>query len=416
MKPQIDHVLTPETEKHFFQEQLLSSLLRGECATVMWFPHGGIRTQFNFLINHADYFGYNQLGKYRIVYVDPNDLMNYSAEGCFNLMRQKLDMSNQEQFGDSLILLKMCMENVLAQDYHVIFIMSYFNKLHFSNNFFQNLYSLYQINRRKVHFVFVNSSNVLDSSVLLSYGQFAKLLLQNIIYFPILSQEDAKVVASRINRGYGLGVSLVNMLVGLTGGHPSLIYHSLSLLNKNPGLITRDIVQLLIGQPEIKLIFKDIWDSFSVEEQRLLLALESDYSLSKNACVYLSKMNYVKKGKKICLFSPIFKTFVEGLKNGEPMIIIDKENEQVLVKSLFAKEKITTNEYVLLATLLKTPNKVVSRDQISEVLWGDKACEKYSDWAIDQTIFQLRKKLNGVGVHPRNIQTIKGQGYRWLQS
>jgi DNA-binding winged helix-turn-helix (wHTH) protein len=416
VKTQIDHILTPETERHFFQEQLLPPLLRGECTTVMWFPHGGVRTQFNFLISHADSFGYSQLGKYRIVYIDPNDLLNYSPEGCFNLMRQKLAISNQENMGDDLMSLKICMENILAQDTHVIFIMSYFDKLLFGNNFLQNLYGLYQIDRRKVHFIFVNSNNILDKSVLLSYGHFAKLLLQNVVYFPILSEDDAKVVGLRINRGYGLTETTVNMLIRLVGGHPSLIYHSLSLINKNSDSISTNAIEWLTDQPEMKLILNDIWNTFSAEEQRLLLVLAGGDHLVVNASDYLLKMNYIKNDKGCySLFPPIFKTYIEKLKKVKPTIIIDKESEQILVKSLFAKKKITANEYLLLSNLLKTPNKVVSRDRISEILWGDMACEKYSDWAIDQTVFQLRRKLSEVGIPSTSIQTIKGQGYRWLQ-
>ena len=413
MRQQIDHVLTPGTEKQFFQEQLLPPLLRGECATVMWFPHGGVRTQFDFLINHADYFDYNQLGKYKIIYIGPNDLLNFSGDGCFDLMRQRLKDTSSLKDRDNLTLLRATLEKALEKYNHVIFIMSYFNKLSFGENFLRNLYGLYQVNRQKIHFIFVNSNNILDRGVIASYGQFSKLLLQNIIYFPILEKKDAGVVGTRINRNCGLSKSLVDVTVNLVGGHPSLIHHGLSLISKI-GNIPDNAAKWFASQTAITFILSDIFTTFSSDEQRFLSVLTNNSSKIDNVPDYLSNMKYVER-ESLRLFSPVFEAFIYSLKNDNPNIIFDKECEQILIKTLFTKEKITTNEYLLLSTFLKNPNTVISRDKISEVLWGNMACKKYSDWAIDQAIFQLRKKLNEVGVCPGILQTIRGEGYRWSQ-
>jgi len=409
-----DHVLTPETEKYFFQKQLLPPLLRGECVSVLWFPHGGAKTQFDFLVNNADCFGYHQLGKYKIITIGENELANFSADGCFALMRQKLKTSLDSKLkDDNFILLLQDLEKILSQNDHLIFIFYYFNNLAFGENFFRNLYGLYQVNRQKIHFIFVHANNILEESVIGSYGEFSKLLWQNIIFFPILSKKDAWVVANRINRNYGLPRFLTETAVDLAGGHPSLIRHSLSLINKSSQIPSKT-ADWLASQIPISFILRDIFNTFSVEEKRLVSQLARQSSKMIGSDNYLLKMNYVNR-QNHQLFSPVFEAYIEKLKNGDLNLVFDKETEQILIETLLAREKITTNEYLLLSTFLRNPNTVISRDKISKVLWGDKFCEKYSDWAIDQAIFQLRKKLNAAGVNPTILQTIKGCGYRWLR-
>lgn len=410
---QIDHVLTPETEKFFFKDQLLPPLLRGECASVLWFPHGGAKTQFNFLVNNADYFGYCQLGKYRFVTIGENDLANFSADGCFALLRQKLGISSTESKGDNLTLLTKDLEKALKQNDHLIFIFYYFNNLTFGENFFRNLYGLYQINRQKIHFIFVHANNILAENVISFYGEFSKLLLQNIIFFPILLKKDTQVVAARINRNYGLPKPLVEAIVDLVGGHPSLIHHGLSLINKS-SRIPQKAADWLASQTPITFILRDIFNTFSAEEKKIVSGLVKQTPKKILGGDYLLNMNYVNR-QNWQLFSSVFAAYVDKLKKENLSLVFDKKSEQVLIETLFAREKITTNEYLLLSTFLKNPNIVVSRDQISRVLWGDRACEKYSDWAIDQAIFQLRKKLSAAGVDLGVLQTVKGTGYRWLK-
>ena len=50
-------------------------------------------------------------------------------------------------------------------------------------------------------------------------------------------------------------------------------------------------------------------------------------------------------------------------------------------------------------------------DEIGEALWGKDSYDKYSDWAIDQLISKLRKKLETLGF--KNVlKTVRGKGYK----
>lgn len=51
-----------------------------------------------------------------------------------------------------------------------------------------------------------------------------------------------------------------------------------------------------------------------------------------------------------------------------------------------------------------------SREEIGEIVWPSNSIEQYSDWALDQLISRIRKKLTKYQL-PISIQTLRGKGY-----
>lgn len=70
---------------------------------------------------------------------------------------------------------------------------------------------------------------------------------------------------------------------------------------------------------------------------------------------------------------------------------------------------LTTTEYEILATLLRAPNKVMTRETISELALGRSLGQ--DDRTIDINIVRLRRKLEMDPKNPVLIKTIYGQGY-----
>jgi two-component system OmpR family response regulator len=66
-------------------------------------------------------------------------------------------------------------------------------------------------------------------------------------------------------------------------------------------------------------------------------------------------------------------------------------------------------EYRLLRILLDHPNRVVNRDQLTEMIHGREA-EPY-DRAIDVQISRLRLRLHDDSREPQLIKTVRGEGY-----
>lgn len=90
-------------------------------------------------------------------------------------------------------------------------------------------------------------------------------------------------------------------------------------------------------------------------------------------------------------------------------ILIDKEDHRVYVHS---KEVITTaKEYDLLLFFASNPNRVLSKEQLFEKIWGFDAYGDISTVTVH--IRKLREKIELDSSNPQHIETIWGAGYRF---
>lgn len=76
------------------------------------------------------------------------------------------------------------------------------------------------------------------------------------------------------------------------------------------------------------------------------------------------------------------------------------------------KVSLTQSEYALLKLFLENPNKVLSRDSLLESLKGYE-CLPF-DRSVDVRIARLRQKIETDTTDPKYIQTVWGQGYKFL--
>ena len=82
------------------------------------------------------------------------------------------------------------------------------------------------------------------------------------------------------------------------------------------------------------------------------------------------------------------------------------------LKSTAGEEVVLTSyEFELLATLVKNPNRVLSRDQIMDNITGRDWIS--SDRSVDVLMGKLRKKIEEDPHNPSMIKTIRGVGYKF---
>ena len=96
------------------------------------------------------------------------------------------------------------------------------------------------------------------------------------------------------------------------------------------------------------------------------------------------------------------------VKAGDLVLDIDKRS----VKLNAAELELTTAEFEVLALLVQNPDRVFSREQISDALKG-------SEWAsfdrsVDVLISRLRQKLKDSAKKPKYLKTIWGTGYKFI--
>lgn len=77
------------------------------------------------------------------------------------------------------------------------------------------------------------------------------------------------------------------------------------------------------------------------------------------------------------------------------------------------KIELSSKEFLLLYSLLKNVNKIVSREELLEILWND--IDFVDDNTLSVNMTRLRKRLEDIGII-NAIETKRGQGYRMINN
>ncbi len=97
------------------------------------------------------------------------------------------------------------------------------------------------------------------------------------------------------------------------------------------------------------------------------------------------------------------------------ILSVRKQPMKKLLEAIKMSRVFTNSQKSVLVELLAHAGHVVSRERISQLLWGDEAEEKYSDWALDQTISRLRKKIAAISaLAPMRLVTLKKIGVKLI--
>lgn len=89
-------------------------------------------------------------------------------------------------------------------------------------------------------------------------------------------------------------------------------------------------------------------------------------------------------------------------------LVMNLTEHKVTVKGKLVE--LSPKEFKILAMLMSSPNKVFSREDLLEQVWG---LDFYGDTkTVDVHIRWLREKIEGDASNPQYVQTVRGFGYR----
>ena len=124
---------------------------------------------------------------------------------------------------------------------------------------------------------------------------------------------------------------------------------------------------------------------------------------------YLKKMNFVGD-RNNCLIGGFSDLLLQPHVHSEEIVLRDNQIyiNEVPVNKLFSRK-----EMRVFRILLEHKNLLVSREDIARCLWPKDTENHYSDWAIDQQIARLRKRLQELSLSPKLLEVVRGRGYRF---
>ncbi len=118
-----------------------------------------------------------------------------------------------------------------------------------------------------------------------------------------------------------------------------------------------------------------------------------------------SKVNLLK-GNKITI--PILESAIKNSKVPNKIFIDTTDKLSGLDLNLLSKTERDITE-----ALMKT-NEIISKEEMGNVIWKDRAGEMFSVWAVDQRISRLRRKFMDLGLE-YDIQTVYGKGFKLVK-
>lgn len=164
-------------------------------------------------------------------------------------------------------------------------------------------------------------------------------------------------------------------------------------------------IEKCVENNQILFYLETLWDCCSEESQKCLVDIVSGRKPEK-LTEYLENTGIVNKGK---IFSPLMRLWIGRIMEESIWEIVERDGVWWIGEKNI-KDELTYQEYQLFDLLMKRRGVIVSRDEVAETIWGEKSEEKYSDWAIDQLVSKIRRKIGDFGKQ-RIIRAIKGKGF-----
>lgn len=279
------------------------------------------------------------------------------------------------------------------------------------------VYTLKRVNLMKISFIFIASKEPGVDSV--QYLQrLSELFLENVIYSGeiLFDGESADLLLRNLEKKtkYSFEGKFKDKLKDLSLGDPLMMR-----VIADKAVYDNDFEKNFVETEDVSKIFELIDNHMADDRFSKIVTRLSEDSLNclaggyKNPTEFLIKTGLVQntgsdgEGKSWLPINNLFDYFVKENKGRLHDFL---KITHAFIGDTVLKSVLSAKELIVFDFLKSKGGEVAKRDEIAQVMWGDDWENKYSDWAIDQVISRIRKKLEEKG-YEKTIKTLKGQGF-----
>ncbi len=230
-------------------------------------------------------------------------------------------------------------------------------------------------------------------------------LYANISYYPLYNPDDTYKLIQYLSLRWGLHVTRKNFLkiYEQCGGHLWLVADALRQLSINASWDTfRDSFQT-----RLQLITDAMLPSEKALLNKNINQITNNQTLDKHSLSYLKHMRFLDT-KNTCLV-PALQKFIQPQILQQIHFFIS--NNKIYLNNINIDRYFSRKEKRIFQLLLQNTQQIVDRDTIALNIWPTQTQEHYSDWAIDQLITRLRKKIREITTTNNLIQSVRNKGY-----
>lgn len=353
----------------FYRPIILDGVKYGESQINVWVPSAGKTTII------TDILSDKINGKY-LVYYSCDQTENGTAKEIVNNIANNLGLLENNLSTPQLItyISNKFQQLIIKKNKPIVLIGIKFECLS-DNEFSKLLDALAQIvvvNKRKIYSI-VNCIDYPLIQKILSNKPSLYILANRVKFIPVISD--------KLLHDY-----IIQRTVDFDKKIPS--EKTVEISRNTGGLLTltKEAIRSYPNDGQIDVKFKSIWNQLPKLYQEYLKSKSYDSEIKKQL-TSLGIINLTIFKQKEILVATNPQKFVEDA-------LSDKDKK---IFKLFISQK----------------NKLVTKDQIAQAIWGDNYNEFYSDWTLDQIISRFRKRINTFGIDSQSLVTIKGRGYKW---
>lgn len=413
--------------------QLLSILARGECAAIYGLSNTGKSPLLRALPAEENLAQYAQLANQAgtLVYVDCNRVVELTAAGFFELVVRSLietledvnylsgELLNQlREHHNHLTVSATPFQASLAFNNAISDICSQLNRnLILLLDEFDEVYAALEgrplLNLRALKDKFQTqlayvtaTTRPLNDPAFRGENEFAELFMVNQLPLRLLSDADSRRVTDELG-GEKLPAHTRAALLKAAGGHFGLLNALTHAAKHQPANFTHD--------PNVRAECLKLWNQLRPEEQVALKTLVTmpDDGLNSHDRARLNTFGLITDDGQI--FSELFASFVRS-QNAVPEVAtlgirVDDDAGEVWVEGV--KVTVLTDlEYRLMRLLHQRVDRLTTKEQIVETVWGGQYMDRVDDARIEKLVSRLRAKIEPEPLHPRYLLTQRGRGYK----
>jgi len=239
----------------------------------------------------------------------------------------------------------------------------------------------------------------------LNYLPSSTRLYANVFTYPLYGTADTNLFIDVLEKMFEVKVSEKQRIeiINLCGGHWWFVKEAVRQISaQGKWVIDSEGIQFRLR------MFLASFSDFETSLFKKLIYDKSDFSPEeKESISFYQNMHFIDSKNQMSI--PIFTNFLK--KEMEQSIKIKFEDNKMFINQVPVDSFFSKKERRILSLLLKHSNILVTRDQIAESIWPEDTQEHYSDWAIDQLITRLRKRLAKLSISSSRLKLVRGKGY-----
>lgn len=167
-------------------------------------------------------------------------------------------------------------------------------------------------------------------------------------------------------------------------------------------------------EPGIQFRLRAIYDLMSrSEKEALQKTIQTSVKLDNLETLslkYLQDMRFLGKKNQFNIGS--LEQFLTDLVQEDKKL--DLKNKNIVVNEVIITSFFSRKEHRILSLLLTKRGTTVTRDELASAIWPIDTQSHFSEWAIDQLIARVRKRLIQLGLSSKMIVSNRGRGYTLL--